>query len=132
MEVMRMMLNAPRLNIIGASFGTRITALYQERFPTVSGRIILDAPLPPHAKIDTMMRETAAAQQHSFNLMLNACAAGPLLLRTRPDGAFLSYHYGCLYKYCVTLHDNSEIRKLGCVSEWRAVLQWAFQRTAGL
>lgn len=91
MEIMRMMLNAPRLNIIGASFGTRITALYQQRFPTVSGRIILDAPLPPHAKIDTMMRGTAAAQQHSFDLMLNACGTTlPDCERAEVEAAFVA------------------------------------------
>lgn len=45
MEIMRTKLNAPKLNIIGSSFGTRITALYLQRYPESSGRIILDAPL---------------------------------------------------------------------------------------
>jgi len=73
MEVMRSMLNAPKLNIISTSFGTRITALYMERFPEASGRIVLDAPLPPNGEIDTLQLEAAAAQQDSFELMLNAC-----------------------------------------------------------
>lgn len=73
MEIMRSMLNAPKLNIISTSFGTRVTALYLDRFPETSGRIILDAPLPPNGKIDHLLHDTATAQQGSFDEMLNAC-----------------------------------------------------------
>ncbi|MBX2839848.1 MAG: alpha/beta hydrolase [Gammaproteobacteria bacterium] len=73
LDVLRMMLQAPKLNIIGTSFGTRISALYLERFPETSGRIILDAPLPPTGNIDSILIESAAAQQSSFDLILNAC-----------------------------------------------------------
>ena len=73
MEIMRSMLNAPKLNIIGASFGTRITMLYLERFPETSGRIVLDAPLRPNGKLDSLLLETSTAQQRSFEQMLNAC-----------------------------------------------------------
>ena len=91
MEVMRSLLNAPKLNMIGSSFGTRITALYLERFPATSGRIILDAPLPPHARIDTMQLETAVAQQGSFDLMLNACGTAlPDCDRVGVEAAFVA------------------------------------------
>jgi len=73
MEIMRSMLNTSKLNIISTSFGTRITALYLERFPESSGRIIMDAPLPPDVTVDTIAIESAAAQQASFDQMLNAC-----------------------------------------------------------
>ncbi len=73
MEIMRSMLNTPELNIISISFGTRITALYLERFPESSGRIIMDAPLAPDGTVDTIVIESAAAQQASFDQMLNAC-----------------------------------------------------------
>lgn len=91
MEIMRSKLNAPKLNIIGRSFGTRITALYLERFPDTSGRIILDAPLPPTGKIDTLLLETAAAQQSSFDLMLNACGTTlPDCDRAAVESAFVA------------------------------------------
>ena len=73
MDLMRSMLNAPKLNIIGASFGTRIAALYLGRYPDASGRVILDAPVRPNGKIDTLMLDTTDAQQGSFELMLDAC-----------------------------------------------------------
>lgn len=91
MDIMRSMLNTPKLNIIGTSFGTRITALYLERFPSTSGRIILDAPLPPHGLIDSLLLETAAAQQGSFELMLNACGtAFPDCDRAVIESAFVA------------------------------------------
>jgi len=73
MEVLRTMLNAPKLNIISTSFGTRITALYLERFPEASGRIIMDAPLPPNGNVGAFPLDTAAAQQGNFELILSAC-----------------------------------------------------------
>jgi len=73
MEVLRTMLNAPKLNIISTSFGTRITALYLERFPEASGRIIMDAPLPPNGNVGAFPLDTAAAQQGNFDLILSAC-----------------------------------------------------------
>ena len=91
MEIMRLRLNAPKLNIIGSSFGTRITALYLERFPGTSGRIILDAPLAPNGKIDTVLLETTDAQQSSFAEMLNACGSVvPDCDRASVESAFVS------------------------------------------
>ena len=75
MEIMRSMLDAPTLNIIGSSFGTRIAALYLQRFPESSGRIILDAPLPPAGNIESLLLDTIVAQQRNFEQMLNACGA---------------------------------------------------------
>ena len=73
MEILRVKLGAPTLNIIGVSFGTRITALYLERFPNTSGRIILDASLPPGASVESLLTEPAKARQESFEQMLSLC-----------------------------------------------------------
>ena len=73
MEILRVKLGAPTLNIIGVSFGTRITALYLERFPNTSGRIILDASLPPRASVESLLTEPAKARQGSFEQMLGLC-----------------------------------------------------------
>lgn len=72
-EILRTKLGTPMLNIIGVSFGTRITALYLERFPNTSGRIILDASLPPGATIESLLTVPAEARQDSFEQMLNVC-----------------------------------------------------------
>ncbi len=91
MDIMRSMLNVPKLNIIGSSFGTRTATLYLERFPETSGRVILDAPLPPTAKIDEMILDTASAQQGSFNTILNACGTAlPDCDRAEVEVAFVA------------------------------------------
>jgi len=90
MEVMRKMLNAPKLNIIGSSFGSRITALYLQRYPDTSGRIILDAPLQANGSIDALLMGTAVAQQDSFEQMVNACGTTlPDCDRAAVEGAFV-------------------------------------------
>jgi len=73
LEIMRILLGAPKLNMIGISFGTRITALYLERYPNASGRVILDAPLRPNGNLNSLLMDTATAQQQSFEQMLSAC-----------------------------------------------------------
>jgi len=91
MEVMRSMLNASKLNIISTSFGTRITALYLTRFPESSGRIILDAPLPPDGTVDTFVIESATAQQAGFDKMLNVCGTTiPDCDRSVVEAAFIA------------------------------------------
>ena len=91
MEVMRTMLNAPKLNIIGSSFGSRITALYLQRYPDTSGRIILDAPLRANGSIDSLLMGTAIAQQGSFEQMVDACGTTlPDCDRTMVEGAFVA------------------------------------------
>lgn len=91
MEIMRTMLNAPKLNIIGSSFGTRITALYVQRYPDTSGRIILDAPVRPNVSIDAMLLGSAVAQQGSFEQILNACGTTlPDCDRATVEAAFVA------------------------------------------
>lgn len=91
MDIMRTMLGAPKLNIIGSSFGTRITALYLQRYPDSSGRIILDAPLLPVGHIDSLLMGSAAAQQASFEQMLNACGTSlPDCDRATVESAFVT------------------------------------------
>lgn len=91
MEILRSKLKATKLNIIGSSFGTRITALYLERFPERSGRVILDAPLSTDGKINTLLFKTAVAQQRSFDIMLDACGTIlPDCARTEVETAFVT------------------------------------------
>ena len=91
MEVMRTMLNAPKLNIIGLSFGSRITALYLQRYPETSGRIIMDAPIRPDASIESLQMGTAVAQQGSFEQMVDACGTTlPDCDRAMVEGAFVA------------------------------------------
>jgi len=91
MEVLRVLLDAPKLHMVGSSFGTRITALYLERYPETSGRIVMDAPLPPSGNLNSMWVDIAAAEQRSFELMLNVCGLSlPNCDRTTIEAAFVS------------------------------------------
>jgi len=91
MDAMRALLGTPKLHIVGSSFGTRITALYLERYPENSGRIVLDAPLRPTGTLDSLWVDTAAAEQASFELMLNACGSSlPNCDRSTIEAAFVS------------------------------------------
>lgn len=90
LEVMRTQLGAPKLNIIGVSFGTRISALYLEHFPGTSGRVVLDAPLRPNGKIESLSLDTVTARQHSFEKMLDACGLTlPACDRTSIESTFI-------------------------------------------
>ena len=90
MDFLRTKLNASKLNIIGSSFGTRTTALYLQRFPDTSGRIILDAPLRSNGSVDALIIGSAIAQQGSFEQMLDACGGTlPDCDRANVEAAFL-------------------------------------------
>lgn len=91
MDIMRTRLGADKLNIIGISFGSRITALYLERYPENSGRIVLDAPLRPNGKLESLLLGTVEAEQRSFELMLNTCGTTlPDCDRSAVEAAFVS------------------------------------------
>lgn len=91
MEIMRTMLNAPTLNIIGSSFGTRVTALYLQRYPHTSGRIILDAPVRTTGSINSMLTESTVEQQRSFEQLVDACGTTlPDCDRTTIEDAFVA------------------------------------------
>ena len=73
MEVMRNLLGAQTLNMIGISFGSRITTLYQQQFPDTSGLVVLDAPLKPTGNLDSLLVETVIAEQRGFETFLDGC-----------------------------------------------------------
>jgi len=73
MDALRMLLDAPLLNLVGYSYGTRLAALYLQRFPGSSGRIVLDASLPPDAAILPLVTGQVEAQQRNLELLWGAC-----------------------------------------------------------
>lgn len=91
MEIMRNRLDAEKLNILGVSFGTRISMLYLERYPETTGRVVLDAPLRPNGKINSLLLETTDAQQVSFEQILNVCGSTlPDCERVDVEAAFVA------------------------------------------
>lgn len=55
-EEMRKALNEPVINFYGASYGTRLGALYAHEYPETTGRIVLDAPVSPDASYIGLVR----------------------------------------------------------------------------
>ncbi|MFE3198573.1 alpha/beta hydrolase [Embleya sp. NPDC059237] len=77
MDVLRAALGDEKLNYIGFSYGTYLGATYAERFPTRTGRLVLDGAVDPAA--DNLSR--AVEQQVGFDRSLRRfaedCAGRP-------------------------------------------------------
>lgn len=55
MEVIRRLLGAAQLNFLGASYGTRLGALYAETYPEKTRAIALDGPVQPVADLTALV-----------------------------------------------------------------------------
>ena len=75
MEDLRLLLDAPSLNFIGYSYGTRLAALYLERFPASAGRIVLDGSLLPDGELLPLVIGQVEAQQRNLDRLFDACGA---------------------------------------------------------
>ena len=84
MEALRTLLDAPALHFIGYSYGTRLAALYLERYPASSGRIVLDGSLLPGGELAPLVAGQTAAQQRNLDVLLTAC--GTTLADCDPSG----------------------------------------------
>jgi len=84
MEALRTLLDAPALHFIGYSYGTRLAALYLERYPESSGRIVLDGSLLPGGELAPLIVGQSAAQQRNLDALLTAC--GTTLADCDPNG----------------------------------------------
>lgn len=70
LEAVRQALGAERINLIGASYGTRAALEYMRQFPRSVRRAVLDGVVPP----DMVLPEASALDaQAAFDAMLRAC-----------------------------------------------------------
>ncbi len=70
LDAVRQALGAPRLNLIGASYGTRAALDYLRQYPQAVRRVVLDGVAPA----DMVLPEAAAVDaQAAFEAMLLAC-----------------------------------------------------------
>ncbi len=67
-DIIRELLDEPRLTWFGASYGTFLGATYAELFPQRVGRMVLDAALDPSLSNEEM----SLAQAHGFEVALRA------------------------------------------------------------
>jgi pimeloyl-ACP methyl ester carboxylesterase len=70
LDAVRERLGAKRINLIGASYGTRVALEYGRQFPELVRRRVLDGVVPP----DMVLPESAGIDtQVAFDAMLHAC-----------------------------------------------------------
>ena len=81
-NAVRHALGVPRLNAIGASYGTRAVLDYQRQFPARVRRAVLDGVAPP----DMRLADSAAHDnQAALDALLAACAAEPACAGRHPQ-----------------------------------------------
>ena len=81
-DAVRHALGVPRLNAIGASYGTRAVLDYQRQFPARVRRAVLDGVAPP----DMRLADSAAHDnQAALDALLAACAAEPACAARHPQ-----------------------------------------------
>lgn len=93
LDAVRQAIGAARINLVGASYGTRAALEYQRQFPAAVRRSVLDGVAPPDMVLPT---SAGADAQAAFDALLAACAAEPAcahewpLLRQAWDGLLAS------------------------------------------
>ena len=80
-EAVRVRLGAARINLVGASYGTRAALDYTRQFPQAVRRVVLDGVAPP----DMVLPEAAAVDaQAAFDALLGACEADAACRASHP------------------------------------------------
>ena len=73
MDLIRASYGADKLDFLGFSYGTRLAALYLQRFPETSGRMILDGALAPDSSLSFLVEGSAVAYQSNLQRLFQAC-----------------------------------------------------------
>lgn len=71
-ESVRLAIGAPRVNVVGVSYGTRVALEYLRQYPKAVRRAVLDGVAPPDMVLPVSM---AADNQAALDALLDACAA---------------------------------------------------------
>lgn len=81
LDAVRQAIGAERINLVGASYGTRAALEYQRQFPSSVRRSVLDGVAPP----DMVLPVSAGADaQAALDALFAACAAEPACTRQWP------------------------------------------------
>lgn len=75
MDVLRAVLGDSQLTFMGASYGTRLGAVYAEMFPDHLRAMVLDGGMDPHLGIRDRMVQQYTGFQRSFDAWATACVA---------------------------------------------------------
>ena len=77
MEEIRKALKQPTLNYYGASYGTRLGALYAHMFPATAGRLVLDAAMLPRSSMVENIRSRFYEVVRLHELIFTYCESNP-------------------------------------------------------
>ena len=80
-DAVRAALGAERINLVGASYGTRAVREYQRQFPQRVRRVVIDGVAPPDMALPA---SSSADAQAVLDALLRACAAEPACARRHP------------------------------------------------
>jgi pimeloyl-ACP methyl ester carboxylesterase len=81
LDAVRRALGAERIDLVGASYGTRVALEYQRQFPRAVRRSVLDGVAPPDMALPASY---SLDNQAAFDRLVAACAAEPACARAHP------------------------------------------------
>lgn len=81
-EAVRAALGAERINLVGASYGTRVALEYLRRHPERVRRVVLDGVAPPDMRLP---ESSSLDNQAALDAVLRRCAAEPACAARHPD-----------------------------------------------
>ena len=82
LDAVRAQLGAPRINLVGISYGTRAALEYMRQFPSHVRRSVLDSVAPPDMVLPASF---STDSQAAFDAMLRACEQQPTCATTYPQ-----------------------------------------------
>ena len=82
LDAVRRELGAERIDLVGASYGTRVALEYQRQFPQAVRRSVIDGVAPPDMALPASF---SFDNQAAFDALLVACATEPACARDHPD-----------------------------------------------
>jgi pimeloyl-ACP methyl ester carboxylesterase len=78
-ERIRLLLNAPKLNVYGISYGTLVFGTYATMFPASVGLFILDSPVSPDPNLQEIARTAAIGEAERIDYLIYSCSARNIL-----------------------------------------------------
>ncbi|MDB3936473.1 alpha/beta hydrolase [Granulosicoccus sp.] len=73
MDMIRVANRSEKLDFLGFSYGSRLAALYLQKFPDSSGRILMDGVISPDSSLDFLVEGTAVAYQSNLQRLFDDC-----------------------------------------------------------
>ncbi|MEO6363030.1 MAG: alpha/beta hydrolase, partial [Caldimonas sp.] len=82
LDAVRLAIGAERIDLVGASYGTRVGLEYLRQFPAAVRRSVLDGAAPPDMVLPASF---STDNQAAFDAVVAACSGEPTCARQHPD-----------------------------------------------